>query len=112
MRAEELRRRLKAGNIVTISAAEWAAIAGSFEQVERRDTFVASDLLIVRSEASLAAVEQPSPEQRVVRPLSDDAEVSRFVQRRLEEYERMWDGCGCKVDYSRALWRGTASAWR
>jgi hypothetical protein len=99
MTAEKLKRRLKAENIVTISAAEWAAVAGSFEQVECRDTFVAGDLLIVRSEAGLAVVEQPSPEQRVVRRLSDDAEASRFVQRRLEEYERMWDGCGCKVDY-------------
>jgi len=99
MTAAELRARLKAEIIVTISAAEWAAVAGSFEQVERRDTFVAGDLLIVRGEAGLAAVEQPSPEQRVVRRLSDEAEAGRFVQRRLEEYERMWDGCGCRVDY-------------
>jgi hypothetical protein len=21
------------------------------------------------------------------------------VQRRLEQYERMWDGCGCRIDY-------------
>jgi hypothetical protein len=91
MTAEELRGRLKAERIVTITAAEWAAVAGSFEQVERRDTFVAGDLLIVLSEAGLAAVEQPSPEQRVVRPLSDDAEAHCFVQHRFEEYERMWD---------------------
>jgi len=99
MTAEELRSRLEAERIVAISAAEWAAVAESFEQLERRDTFVAGDLLIVRSETVLAAVEQPSPEQRVIRRLSDDAEARRFVQRRLDEYERMWDGCGCTVDY-------------
>ncbi len=26
--------------------------------------------------------------------------AQEFVAARLETYERMWDGCGCKVDYS------------
>jgi hypothetical protein len=26
-------------------------------------------------------------------------EADRFVRERLETYERMWDGCGCKIDY-------------
>jgi hypothetical protein len=31
--------------------------------------------------------------------LGDEDEVRRFVRERLEAYDRMWDGCGCKVDY-------------
>jgi hypothetical protein len=47
----------------------------------------------------LAALEQPSAGERVLRRLSDAEEAQRFVKGRLEAYERMWDGCGCKIDY-------------
>lgn len=47
------------------------------------------------------AVEEPMTRQRVVRRLADDAAVRRFVTDLLETYERVWDGCGCKVEYCR-----------
>ena len=25
--------------------------------------------------------------------------AERFVEDRLSDYERMWDGCGCKIEY-------------
>ena len=101
MTAEELNQRLRRGEIVPLSAAEWEAIEGHFEELERHATFVVGDLLIVRGESGLAAVEQPFRDKRVVRPLSSVDEKDEFVKKRLETYERMWDGCGCKVDYYR-----------
>ncbi len=62
---------------------------------------MAGELLIVEAQAGLATVEQPKPGERVVRRLADAAEAGRFVRERLETYERMWDGCGCKVEYYR-----------
>jgi hypothetical protein len=99
MTADELNRRLRSERIVPMPAAQWADLADKFEEIQRHDTLVAGHLLIVRGEAGLAAVEQPSPDERVVRLLSDEEEAHRFVADRLEQYERMWDGCGCKVDY-------------
>ena len=43
-------------------------------------------------------VEQPEPGKRALRRLAAD-EVDDFVRDRLAIYERMWDGCGCRVDY-------------
>ncbi len=94
MTADELERRLRSERIVP-----WAELADEFEEMQRHDTLVAGQLLIVRGEAGLAAVEQPSPDERVIRLLSDEEQAHRFVADRLEQYERMWDGCGCKVDY-------------
>lgn len=36
---------------------------------------------------------------RVARFLGGPDAADAFVQKRMEEYERMWDGCGVKVDY-------------
>ena len=44
-------------------------------------------------------VEAPSRDARVGRLLGSREAVRRFVEKRMEEYERMWDGCGVKVDY-------------
>ncbi|NIN72991.1 MAG: hypothetical protein GTO46_13900 [Gemmatimonadetes bacterium] len=99
MTAEELNRRLKDDRIVRMPAAEWVELAEACEVVERHDTQVAGELLIVRCAGGLAALEQPAAGERVLRRLSDAEEAQRFVQARLEAYERMWDGCGCKIDY-------------
>ncbi len=99
MRSEELQRRLGASELVILDEAEWTAIAPQLEVVGRHETFLAGELLVVRTEAGLAAVERPEEGCRVVRPLGDADRAEAFVRGRLEAYERMWDGCGCRVDY-------------
>lgn len=99
MTTQELGDRLLTERIVALTAEAWEQLADSFDEIERHSTQVAGDLLIIRTPAGPAAVEQPNPEQRVVRLLGDSTEVQQFVVERLSLYERMWDGCGCKVDY-------------
>lgn len=99
MTADELRRALQAAPIVRLAAAEWDAIAPAFEEVERHHTVVAGSLVIIRADGALAAVEQPRPDERVVRRLDGEDAARAFVRERMDQYERMWDGCGCKVEY-------------
>ncbi|UCF20316.1 MAG: hypothetical protein JSU87_02590 [Gemmatimonadota bacterium] len=99
MTADELDLRLEVERIVPVAASEWSAVAERFEEMERHPTGVAGDIVIIQVAAGLAAVEQSSPAERVVRRLGGPDEARRFVEQRLEAYERMWDGCGCKIDY-------------
>lgn len=99
MNTDDFRARLAGGGTVPLSAGEWAELAGEFPVVERHATQLAGELLVVRVGEELAAVEAPSREARVARLLGSGAEARAFVQRRMEEYERMWDGCGVKVEY-------------
>ena len=99
MTAEELADRLEGGAIVSLTAAEWASVSAAFQEVARHPTYLAGDLVLVRGAGGLVAVEEPSSEERVLRRLGDEDQARLFVQDRLETYERMWDGCGCKVDY-------------
>lgn len=111
MAPEELNERLKGEGIVALMVEEWEAIASAFEPVWRHDTGFAGELLIARGpvgsepegpadlDAPLIAVEAPKPAARVVRLLADEEEAKRFVEYRLAQYERMWDGCGCRIDY-------------
>lgn len=99
MTVGEFRDRLATGGTVPLSAAQWAEMAAEFPEVERHHTQLAGDLIIVRVGEELVAVEEPSRDARVARVLGGPSEAQAFVKKRLEEYERMWDGCGVKVDY-------------
>ena len=55
--------------------------------------------MVVRVGEELVAVEAPSRGARVARVLGSAADAQAFVRKRMAEYERMWDGCGVKVDY-------------
>jgi hypothetical protein len=97
----DVAERLRRGEIVACSTSEWEQLAAIVETVEEHDTKLSGLLLIIRFGDVTAAVEEPSADERVIRPLADMTAARGFVEDRLDTYERMWDGCGCKVDYYR-----------
>ena len=102
MTLEEFEERLAAGGTVPLSAQEWEELSPHFPVEEKHPTQLAGDLLIVRVGSDLAIVEAPSRDARVARSLGGAEEAKAFVAKRMEEYERMWDGCGVRVDYYEA----------
>jgi hypothetical protein len=99
MTAEGLMDRLSGGGTVPLTAEEWEGVAEAFPVEERFQTQLAGELLIVKVGEKLAAVEAPSKGARVARLLGGPDDARAFVAKRMDEYERMWDGCGVKVDY-------------
>ena len=99
MTFQELKAKILQGGTVPLTASEWEELAHRFPVVERHPTQLAGDLLIVGLDDALVAVESPSRDARVARLLGGEDQARAFVARRMEEYERMWDGCGVKVNY-------------
>ena len=99
MNLDEFKREVSLGGTVPLSAEEWTEFSQSFPLEERHQTQLAGELLILRFGEAFLAVESPSRGARVARTLGGLEDVRAFVARRMEEYERMWDGCGVKVDY-------------
>jgi hypothetical protein len=64
------------------------------------DTHFAGMIRILALGDAVFVQEQHSETKQVlVRRFADRPAADRFVQCRLDTYERMWDGCGCKVQY-------------
>ena len=99
MTIQELNDRLRQQEIISLAPDEWSELMNHFEEVERHYTFVVEDLLILQGNIGLIAVDQPKNDTRVVRWLPSVEDKDRFVKDRLDAYERMWDGCGCKINY-------------
>lgn len=43
--------------------------------------------------------EQTLQRQPVIRKVRSPEQADELIRSRLEVYDRMWDGCGCKVDF-------------
>ncbi len=99
MTLESLCSKLSAGAVVALAAAEWEALAAAFAVIAREDTLVSGDIVVGEGPCGVVVVEQPRPDERTVRKAADLAAARMFVAERLATYDRMWNDCGCKVDY-------------
>ncbi len=97
----ELCTRLAAGEVVVVSLGEWEELAPGFATVLREDTLVSGDILVAEGPCGPVIVEQSRTEERTVRRAADLEAARVFVAERLATYDRMWNGCGCKIDYYR-----------
>ena len=102
MDIDDLLERLDEASRLDLSPDEFAGLLEASVLVREEDTCISGMIRILRLR-NIVLVQEETPEREIViriRPTVEAAE--EFVAGRLETYERMWDGCGCKVDYSEA----------
>lgn len=64
-----------------------------------RDTCISDKIRILQFEDSIYFQEMTNRNEYLIRKMNDFTAASDLLQKRMEIYEKMWDGCGCKVDY-------------
>jgi hypothetical protein len=101
-KTDSIGRRLETERFLVITPEEMAELSQELEILERHGTLGEGSLLAATWSGLLLAVEQPRADEYTVRKFADRGELDLFLQRRLEQYERMWDGCGCRIDYYEA----------
>ncbi len=85
-----------------LSPDELADLLEEAELVREEDTCISGMIRILRLK-NIVLVQEETPDHEIVIRIRPSVEAAEeFVAGRLETYERMWDGCGCKVDYSEA----------
>ncbi len=96
--AKSLLADLGAGKIVPLTEKRWRELAAEFKVVANVSTGLGGVILLVRwplpggRKSGWALVEDPEPEQKVIRPLTNEREARALIADRLAAYERMWDG--------------------
>lgn len=77
----------------------WAALLVRAEVLRAEDTFLSGWIRVLRVDGGVV-VQEEAPDGRILlRWRADRAAADRFVDQRLATYDRMWNGCGCRVDY-------------
>ncbi len=83
-----------------LSPDELVELLEEADLVREEDTCISGMIRILRLKDAVLVQEQTPDHEIVIRIRPTVEAAQEFVAARLETYERMWDGCGCKVDYS------------
>jgi len=95
----QLVARLDAEQVLRIERPELDALLDRAALLRHEDTRLAGDLRILDLDGTILLQEQTPRGELLLRRLASSAEAHALADDRLATYERMWDGCGCKVDY-------------
>ena len=99
MDAGELIQTLNERGVVEIDRDDLSEIVELFESMRAVDTGLAGWIRILSHDGEIV-VQEETPERAIlVRKFDSAEEAGAFVDRRLADYDRMWNGCGCKIDY-------------
>jgi hypothetical protein len=67
--------------------------------LRQENTCVAGFIRILSVDGAILVQEETPEGNALARRMRSIEDANTFVDARIGTYERMWDGCGCKVDY-------------
>jgi hypothetical protein len=67
--------------------------------VIEEDTYISDKIRLLEYKKILLIQEKSLKDEYLVRNVKSIKEGEKLIKERLEIYNRMWDGCGCKVNY-------------
>lgn len=85
--------------ITTVSPQELHNFLSAAELVSEVDTHVNHTIRLLRYRGGLLLQEVSLDGEILVRSMTSREKAESFIEKRLDAYERMWDGCGCKINF-------------
>ncbi|MDX1741732.1 MAG: hypothetical protein R3178_10575 [Rhodothermales bacterium] len=95
----DIPQRLRTERMLILGSDEAGQVADGATLVSKHSTLGEGDLTVLSWINMVVVLEQANNDTFVLRRFADHREAELFVKRRLDQYERMWDGCGCRIDY-------------
>jgi hypothetical protein len=67
--------------------------------VIEKNTYISDKIRLLNFNNDFILQEKTTNDEYIIRIMRTKEEAEELIKDRLEIYNRMWDGCGCKVDY-------------
>lgn len=101
MTSKLLLNKLKRKNIVILPEETLDDILkiNGLKIIREDDIHISDQIRILKINSVIILQERTTKHELSLRKLKSIEEANKVVNDRLETYEKMWDGCGCKVDY-------------
>ena len=98
-RLQNILSKLAEGEILSFTSQEFREYLAEFMEVKHVDTRMKGNIYLLRKEDRCFIAESPDQDTIAMREVESLEAGETFVQKRLDTYDRMWDGCGCRIDY-------------
>ena len=90
---------LKRKKYLIISEDELEKLLSQSELMIEKDTLISDKIRLIKINNELIIQEKSTKNELLIRSVKSNKEAEEFIDQRLEIYDKMWDGCGCKVQY-------------
>ncbi len=96
---DSLLNQFQKTKIVFITKQELESLLKIGTILRQEDTVICQDIRLLRANTKYW-IQETSPKDEIILRQFDTIETAEiFLKNRLQVYEKMWDGCGCKIDY-------------
>jgi hypothetical protein len=99
METNEIFNNALNSNYLIVEEEDLKIILENSEILRTEDTHLSDFIRLIKFEARLFIQELSLKNEIILRKINSLADADKFIQERLDFYERKWDGCGCKIDY-------------
>lgn len=84
---------------LTVSEFELGELLSSSSIIFEQDTRIRDMIRILKVENNFFLQEKTNLGEIIIRQFDNEAGATKLVNERMEIYDKMWDGCGCKINY-------------
>ena len=84
---------------VILSESELKSLLSRCKLLQEKETHISDKIRLLKCNEELIIQEKSNKNELLIRLMKTKKEADDFIKERLETYDRMWDGCGCRVDY-------------
>lgn len=99
MKTVDILKKVKSTSFVVILEDELQDLLTIANVIEEKDTHISDKIRLFKINGELLVQEKSNKNEYLLRLMKNKKEANLFIDERMETYDRMWDGCGCKVDY-------------
>jgi hypothetical protein len=99
MNIESLIKKAKKNKYVIISQNQLNNLLSYSKLIQEKESQISGKIRLLKFNGELLIQEKTDKDELLIRLMKTKEEADYFIKERLEIYDKMWDGCGCKVDY-------------
>ena len=99
MTKSDLLAKIQKQSVIEISRADLASLLENAAVLRSEDTGLSGLCRILSWEGVLLFQEETPRGEVLIREMNSRKAADQLMADRLATYDRMWDGCGCKIDY-------------
>ncbi len=96
---KDLISKLDEQKFIVISEQQLNEILNSSQIILEKDTRLRDFIRILKYEENIFLQEKTNQGEIMLRRFPTEEDARKLLNDRMEIYDKMWDGCGCKINY-------------
>lgn len=99
MHISKIIKQAREKNYIAVSKEEVNELLTNSKILIEENTYLSDKIRLLEYESDMFIQEKTTNDEYLIRKVKTLKDGEDLIKKRLEIYNRMWDGCGCKVDY-------------